>query len=235
MRSGSVVQGLAVTMVAVLIFSTTVWAAEPEFAGSLRTSGVVLTNYVQLPDGGTVRSGDRITTKPGGLAVISSAAHGRLEVRPNSEARLAPDHVALHHGAVAATNIPITIGDYTIQPQDSARAWYAVASRDGRLIVAAHRGALLIASGGGPPMTLTEGSFALHESEQDTSGQSNEKDKGKKKKGGAAAGAAASGWTIGGLSHAASVALIVGVGAGVAATAAGVAVALSDDAPRPQC
>jgi len=237
-------RSLSVVMVVMLIFSSTLWAAGPVFSGSLRTSGVVLANSVHLPDGGTVRSGDTILARPGGWAVISSPSHGRVEVRPNSEARLAGDQIALARGAVAASRVAVQVNGYTVRPQEPASAhknWYAVAHRNGRLVVAAHRGNVLIASHAGPPVLVPEGSFAQQttsspdqQQQPPSPEQQQEQESGKKKKGAGAAGAAAAGgWTIGALSHGASVALVVGIGAGVAVAAAGLAVALSDEAPSP--
>ncbi len=234
MRTGSLTQCLAVTMAAVLLYSTTLWAAGPELTGSLRTSGVVLTNSIQLPDGGTVRSGDRLSTRSPGLAVIASSSYGRVEVRSGSEARLVGDRVRLEQGAVASARAAIEVDQFTVEPKGSAPGWFAVAKRNGRTVVAAHRGGVLIAAAGEPPVLVPEGSYAVLERENQPSDNDQEKDKEKgkgKKKKGAAAGAAAGGWTIGGLSHAASVALVVGIGAGVAVAAAGLAVALSEEAP----
>ncbi len=232
---------LSITMVVMLVFSTTVWAAGPVFAGNARTSGVVLTNSIQLPDGGTIHGGDSITTGKG-LAVITSASHGRVEVRADSLARFTAGSVELERGVVASSRLTVETAGYTIVPQGTARngedAWFAVANRQGRLMVAAHRGTVLIAAAGAPPVVLPEGSYAEQDStsaQQDAQppAQAEEKDKGRKKKG-AAAGAASGGWTIGSLSHAASVALVVGVGAGVAAASVGAAVALSDEGPSPK-
>ena len=228
MQTGSLKQLLALTMAVLLTFSTTVWAAGPEFSGHIRATGVVLANAVPLPDGGTVRAGDRIATRPASLAVISSKTHGRLEVRSDSQARLGAHRIELDRGAVAATSLPIAVDGFTIQPQNPARAWYAVAKRDGRLLVAAHRGSLIISAAGAPAVTVAEGAFA-----ERTEPPADEKDKKDKKKG-AAGAATTGGWTIGGLSHAASVALVIGIGAGVAAAAAGAAITLSGDKPSPE-
>ena len=226
---------LSVMMTVMLIFSSTVWAAGPAFTGNLRSSGVVLTNAVPAPDGGTVRSGDTVTTRPGALAVVTSATHGRVELRPDSEARFANDRLELTRGAVAATRLPVAVDGFTIQPQDPATGWFAVAKRDGRLVVAAHRGNVLIAAAGAPPVVVNEGAVAQQQEQQQQEPQpaQDELEKDKKKKRRRAAGAATGGWTIGSLGHAASVALVVGVGAGVAAASVGAAVALSDESPSP--
>lgn len=239
MKRWSVGQSMSVVLAVVLVYATTVWAAPGGFTGSLRTSGVVLANASPIPDGGTVSSGDTIRTQAASLAVISAPGHGKVEIRASTEAKLLNDRVELGRGAVAASSLPIAVDGYSIEPQGVGQSWFAVAKREGRVLVAAHRGSVRITAPGLAPVVVSEGNFA----QQTTGGPADpeprsEKDKekakkDKKKKRGAAAGAAAGGWTIGGLSHAASIALVVGVGAGVAAGAAGIAVAVSDDAPSP--
>lgn len=223
---------LAIVMAVMLAFSSTVWTASPAFVGNLRSTGVVLTNSVPMPDGGTVRAGDFISTQRAALAIMTSSGFGRLEVRSDSEAQLSSDRLILARGAVASDRLPVEVGSYTIRPQNGNSAWFAVASRDGRLIVAAHRGSVLIASAAAPPVVVGEGSVAQQDqaSQQDQR-QPAEQEKGKKKK--RAAAAASGGWVIGSLSHAASIALVVGVGAAVAGTAAGLAVSLNDEGPSP--
>ncbi|MBI3695315.1 MAG: hypothetical protein HY238_10835 [Acidobacteria bacterium] len=206
---------LAVLTSILVLFSSTLWAADSAFVGTLRPSGVVLANAMTLPDGGTVRSGDSITTQPAALAVISSPSWGRLEVRFDSEARLASDRVLLARGAVVSSRLPVEVAGFTVRPENPAHAWFAVAQRNGRLVVAAHRGNLLIASTGALPVLVPEGSVASQGQEQD---QPPEPEKGKKKR---AAAAASGGWTIGSLSHAASIALLIAVGAAAAAAVAG--------------
>ena len=223
---------LAVMMSALLVLSSTMWAAGPVLIGRVQTIGLVLTNSIPMPDGGTVRSGDSISTRQNALALITSPTYGRLEVRSDSEARLAADRAKLERGAVASDRLPIEVNGYTVRPQNGNPAWFAVANRGGRLVVAAHRGSVIIASAGEPPVVVQEGSVAQQEQDQQKNqNQPPEQEKGKRKR--SAAAAAGGGWTIGSLSHAASVALLVGVGAAVAATAAGFAISLNDEAPSP--
>ena len=248
-------------MSAVLAFSYTIWSAGPVLVGNLHSSGIVMTNSVPMPDGGTVRTGDRIVTTKGSLAFVTSLSLGRLEVRSDSVARLGADRIQLERGAVASDRLPIEAAGYTIRPQTTRPAsrpvWFAVAKRDGRLVVAAHRGNILIASATAPPVLVAEGSVAEQEPqpqqqpeqppaqpqdqqqtpeqtpEQPQEQASDQQQKGGKKKKGAAA-AATGGWAIGTLSHAASVALVVGAGAAVAGTAAGVASTRSESStPSP--
>jgi hypothetical protein len=236
----------AAVMAVIFSLSSVAWAAGPEFTGSLRSTGVVLANAIVMPDGGTVRSGDTISTRPGALAVITAPSHGRLEIRPASEARLAGDRIRLEHGAVASSQMAVEVAGYIIRPESAAPAWFAVAKQDGRLLVAAHRGNVIIASAGRPPVVVEQGSLAQKQQEKDqrnppeqtpaAKGSEQEqpapeqntqpKKSPRRRKG--AAGAAVGGWTIGGLSHGASIAVVAGVTAAVAGTVAGVAVAASD-------
>ncbi len=218
-------------ILALLAFSTVLWPAGPGLTGNLRTRGAVVANSVPQPDGATVRSGDTIATGSNSLAIITSATHGRIEVRADSEARLGPDGIELARGAVASSLLPITADRFTVRPQGSDRAWYAVARRDGRLLVAAHRGSVLIAAAGVPPILVPEGNYATEDDEPAAAPPDRNKKK-KRRTRGAAGAASAGGWTIGALGHAASVALVVGLSAGVAATTAGVAL-LNDSSPSP--
>jgi len=225
---------LAVT----LTFSTTVWTAEPVIIGNLRVFGVVLINSTPTSDGATPRSGDTITTGAG-RGIILSPVLGRIEVRSDTEVRLEAGRVELARGAVAASRLPVAVRGFTIQPQNGTGAWYAVARRDGRVVVAAHRGKVLITSLGVPPVVVAEGCYADREDSQPTSPDTNPPTESKQKKGmkrparSSARAATAGGWAVGGLSHAASVALVVGVGAGVAAVTAGAAVTLNESGPSP--
>jgi hypothetical protein len=217
-------------ILALLTFSTVLWTAGPGLVGNLRIRGVVVANAVPLPDGATVRSGDTIATGSNSLAIITSVTHGRIEVRADSEARLGTDGIELARGAVASSLLPVTADRFTVRPQGSDRAWYAVARRDGRLLIAAHRGNVLIAAAGAPPVLVPEGSYATEDDEPQAAPNQSKK---KKRRTRAAAGAASTGgWTIGALNHAASVALVVGLSAGVVATTAGVAL-LNDSSPSP--
>lgn len=214
-----------------LAFAIVLWPAGPGLTGNLRTRGVVVANSIPQPDGATVGSGDTIATGSNSLAIITSATHGRIEVRADSEARLGAGDIELVRGAVASSRLPVAVNQVTVRPQASDRAWYAVARRDGRLLVAAHRGSVLIAAAGVPPILVPEGSYATEDDEPAAAPPDRAKQK-KRRTRGAAGAASARGWTIGALSHAASVALVVGLSAGVAATTAGVAL-LNDSSPSP--
>lgn len=235
----------ALLMSAFLAHSSTIWSAGPILVGNLHANGIVMTNSVPMPDGGTVRTGDRISTTKGSLALVISPSLGRLEVRSDSAARLGADRVRLERGAVASDRLPIETAGYTVRPQSAKPAWFAVAKQNGRLVVAAHRGNVLIASAGRPSVVVAEGSVAEQEQPPQSQQQPEQQqaqpqeqqpqqapeqaqeqppapqEKGKKTKG--AASAATGGWVIGSLSHAASVAVVAGAAAAVASTAAGVA------------
>ncbi|HYM12594.1 MAG TPA: hypothetical protein VEU62_17790 [Bryobacterales bacterium] len=252
-----------------LAFSSTVWGAGPVLVGDLRAMGVVLANLVPMPDGGTVRSGDAVTTAPGAIALITAPSHGRLEVRSDSVARLIGDHVRLERGSLATDRMAVELGRYTVQPAGPGEAWFAVASRNGTLVVAAYHGSVLIASAGAAPLQVNDGSVAVQEQEKEQTpaaadaepdnsidqdqATDNEaaantgKKKQKRKSGARAAGGSAKksgkgstraagqapggGWTIGSLSHAASVMALVGAGAAVAGVTG--AFALSGQGPSP--
>jgi hypothetical protein len=216
--------------VAAPILSALLVAAGPAPPAALRVRGAVVVNSVPQADGATLRPGDTVTTGPRSLAIATSRAFGRVELRAESEARIDAGGILLGRGAVAADRLPITTGRYSIRPQPGPDAWYAVARRNGRLLVAAHRGAVVIEAAGQDPVTVPQGSYA--EKQEDPNPPPPAQTKAKKRRRRGAAGAATSGgWTIGGLSHAASVALVVGVGAGVAAVTAGAI--LHDPPPSP--
>jgi hypothetical protein len=230
---------LSITLVSALAFPPALFTAGPAFLGSLRSNGIVLMNSIPVPDGATVRSGDRITAGEGALAIIASPAFGRIEVRSGSEAELAAGRIYLERGAVASSRLPVEVPGHRLHPQDPERSWYAVAHRNGKLVVAAHRGNVWIASAGAQPLLLAQGAVAEQQSGpgQDSPPavrkQSRNAPKRRRRAGAIAGASAGGGWTIGGLSHPASVALVIGVGAGVAAASVGVAVALNDDTPSP--
>ncbi len=234
----------AATASLILLLPSISSGAAANVVGVLRATGVVITNSIPMPDGGTICVGDFIRTAPGAFAVIASPS-GRVEIRENSEAQLSGGGVKLLRGAAASALVPIDVGGYTVRLRNAAGGWFAVSNRNGRIIVAAHRGDLLIASAHGPQVVVPEGSVAEQEQDHRQDSQQppeehdpvlgpNERSAARRKthrKGAAAAGGAGGGWTIGSLSHAASVAALAGVGA--AGAIAGAAVALSESGPSP--
>ena len=226
-----------------LAFSSSLAAAGPLGYGRMSTVGTVWTNSVALPSGTTVHRGDRIATGRNAVAVISSPATGRVEVRPNSDVTLADRYVALHEGVVASEKVAVTLADYKVKPKDSqGNPWFAVASRQGQVLIAAYRGDVLIARAGLAPVLVPAGSYAVPAPGPEP--RKSEKARGKEKRpegSGGNRGAVAAGgwppktndgWTIGSLSHGASVALIAGIGAG-AAVGVVAAFALGDPSPSP--
>ena len=227
------------------VWSSAAGAAGPGWVGNLRSTGIVLANAVPMPDGATVRSGDRIACGPDSVAFITSPGQGRVELRSDSAALLARDHVQLERGIVASSRLPITVSGYTIRPVDPDQAWYTVASRQGHLFVAAHQGNVLISAAGAAPVLLAQGNQAERPAadpppandpwpDQEASAPQPAPPRRRHRRAGAVAvsGASTGGWTIAGLGHAASLALLIGAGGAVAV---GAAVALSDQAPsRPR-
>ena len=224
------------TLLTMFILSLTAatWAGEPSATANLITSGTVWTNDVALPSGSTVRSGDRIKIDSTGTALISSAATGRLEVRGDSEVTFATEQITLHEGVVATGSLPVQLGRFQIQVKDpSPQALIVVANRDGKQLIAAHRGAALVTQTGLAPVLVPAGSYAMPGRRPDKAATKDDDDD---DRGGAVpAGrgkAAEEGWTIGSMSHQGSVALVVGIGAAaVGGTVAGIALSGESTSP----
>jgi hypothetical protein len=134
------------------------------------TAGTVRTNSSLLPSGTTIYGGDVIATGEDGLAIVTSRGCGRLEVRPSSRVEFGANQVTLREGAVAADKSTVGLGEYTIQSRtpESADNWFAVASRSGRKVVAAHRGDVLIARAGMAPLLVPAGSYAVADDAEQT-------------------------------------------------------------------
>ena len=175
-----------------------------------------------------VLAGDLISTDGGSSALVSSPAMGRVEVRKNSKVTVAEDHVSLRKGAVGSEKLPVRWRDYTVSAKDhGARNWFVVADRKGQVLVAAHRGDVLISRLGAAPLLVPAGSYAMPAPAPKKTDDDDDDDR----KGGAAATAGSTaGWTIGSLSHAGSVALAVGIGA--AATTGAVVGLTAGDGPK---
>ena len=233
------------TIVLALSFTAAIQAASP--GGMLSTAGNVWTNAVLLPSGTTVYSGDRIQTDRGASAILWSRTMGRVEIRSDSDVTLAEDHLRLHRGTVAGSAVSVLLEEYSVEPvpSEAADSWFAVANRDGKQLIAAHRGQVRIVQPGIPPILVPAGSYAVpagepdaeEEDEEDSSKAGGKTKKSPRARGAAAAGgvggkAAGGGFTIGSLSHAASVAIIAGASAAaVGGTVA--AVTLNDPSPSP--
>ena len=229
-------------------------SAAERTAAILTSSGPVWTNATALPSGGAVYPGDRIRTGENGLAAITSS-DSRVEIRPESEITWQDDGIVLETGSVASNGNAVRFGENTAKPAAPGEAWFVVAEIGGRSQVAAHRGGVTIGGPGLSPLLIPAGSYAVaaggerEEGSADGDSEGNAADAKKPKKNrkknkqrraagrgaaaaGGVAGKAAGGWTIGTLSHAASVALAAGVGA--AATGAAIAaVTLDEPSPSP--
>ena len=129
----------------------------------LSTAGNVWTNAVLLPSGTTVYSGDRIQTDRGASAILWSRTMGRVEIRSDSDVTLAEDHLRLHRGTVAGSAISVLLEEYSVEPvpSEAADSWFAVADRDGKQLIAAHRGQVRIVQPGMPPILVPAGSYAV--------------------------------------------------------------------------
>ena len=179
-----------------------------------------------------VLAADQISTDGEGSALISSPAMGRIEIWKNSKVTVAEDHVSLREGTVGSERLPVRWGNYTVSAKDhAARNWFVVADREGQVLVAAHRGDVLISRSGAAPLLVPAGSYAMP---APAPKKTDDDDDGDRKRGAAATAgsAAAAGWTIGTLSHAASIAIAVGVGAAV--TTGAVVGLTGDDGPEPR-
>lgn len=211
------------------IAATMVVAQAASPLGSIQASGEVAVSGTRLSIAGVpswpVVVGDRVSTQAGGVATVSSPIIGRLEIRQSSSVRLADGHVELEEGAVGSQGSTVRFGEVTVEARDrdASSNWFVVANRPGQQLIAAHRGDVWIRTAGVAPLLLPAGSYAVPASPPDSGKAKGDEAKDKKdrrKKAGAATAGAAAGWTIGTLSHAASIAVLAGAGAAVATGAA---------------
>ncbi len=221
------------------IAATMVIAQAAAPLGSIRASGEVEVSGTRLMTAGVPSwpavVGDVVTTEAGGVATVSSPSMGRVEIRQNTRVRLEGGHVELEQGAVGSNRSAVRLGAVRVEARDrdASSNWFVVANREGRRLIAAHRGDVWIRGAGVAPLLLPAGSYAVPAAPQGSESTQDSEKKDRRKKGGAATAGAAAGWTIGSLSHAASIAIVAGVGAGAGA-AAGAAVGFtgsSDPAP----
>ena len=219
------------------IAATMVVAQAASPLGSIQASGEVAVSGTRLSTAGVpswpIVVGDRVVTEAGGIATVSSPLMGRVEIRQSSSVRLADGHVELERGAVGSQGSAVRFGEVTVEARDrdASSNWFVVANQAGQQLIAAHRGDVWIRSKGVAPLLLPAGSYAVPASPPDSGkgqGDAAKDKKDRRKKGGAATAGAAAGWTIGSLSHAASIAVIAGVGA-AAATGAAVGFTGSDE------
>jgi hypothetical protein len=219
--------------------------------GGVIASGGVWTNEAALPSGSNVYAGDEIRTAPDAFAVLESPATGRVELRGDTRARVGEEAIALERGVVASAKLAVEIGDLEIVARDSrADNWFVVENREGRRLVAAYRGDVVIRGGSAGSLIVPAGSYAMAAQASGTRESTSQRGevevpKSPRDKGrldvdsdsgadsGAASAGAKKGWSIGSLSHGASVAVVTGV---TAAALGGAAVggAFSDDSASPQ-
>ncbi|MCB1019695.1 MAG: hypothetical protein KDC27_07185 [Acidobacteria bacterium] len=215
--------------------------------GGVTTSGAVWTNQTALPSGSSVYAGDQIRTAPDAFAVLDSPATGRVELRGDTEAKVNDNAVALERGVVASAKMAVATDGLEISAADpQADNWFVVENQNGRRLIAAYRGDVVVRGRSSGSFIVPAGQYAMAAAaappaprkspDQATEADQADKkdDKNKKRAGGAAAGAATkSGWALGSLGHAASVAVVTGATAAAlgGAVAAG---AFRDDSTSPQ-
>lgn len=232
---------LSIVMAGALIASPL--SAAPALGG-LTTAGSVWSNQVALPSGSTVYAGDLIETGKDALAVLSSPTVGRIEIRGESKAALADGAVVLNQGVVAANKSAVRLNEFEITAQDpNADNWFVVSEQGGERMVAAYRGDVTVRSGS-TSFVVPQGSFALAaaapplpqagntaEKEDDDDDDDKAAARIPRSTGRAAGAASKSGWSIGNLGHAGSIALVT---AGTAAAITGAATVLTNDPASPQ-
>ena len=208
--------------------------------GGVIVSGAVWINQTALPSGSNAYAGDEIRTAPEAFAVLESPAMGRVELRGDTHAKVGEDAIALERGVVASAKLAVEIDDLEIVARDSrADNWFVVENREGRRLVAAYRGDVVIRGGSAGSLVVPAGSYALAAAApapRQAAGQSADEKASTQKppeSGGAANAGANTGWSIGKLSHGASVAVVTGVTAAALGGAAA-AGAFSDDSASPQ-
>lgn len=222
-----------------LVLLATPLAAEKRLR-PMTAVGTVWINHVALPSGASVASGDRVHTAHDSVALFDSDAAGRLEVRPSSVVYFHDDNVDVIEGAVGSAGQAVTVAGNTIESTNAGDAWFVVAEQNGELWVAAYQGEVRIKSASDETVTVPAGSFAttstlaamreVAESEapqkEDAQAEQPSTDEPKRRRRpaadprrkrnrkGAAGAASKGGWTIGGLSNTASIAVVTAVGAG---------------------
>ena len=185
--------------------------------GGVTVSGDVWTNQAALPSGSSVYAGDEIRTAPDAFAIVESPATGRVELRGGTQAKVQDGAVALDRGVVASEKLAVQVDDFEIAARDpQADNWFVVENKDGRRLIAAYRGDVVIRGGSAGSLVVPAGSYAMAAAAAPAPRKSAEKDddekkgKNQKRAGGAAGAGASTGWALGSLSHAASVAVVTG-------------------------
>ncbi|MEX2301486.1 MAG: hypothetical protein WD733_11150 [Bryobacterales bacterium] len=222
------------------------WAASPvglmTVSGPVRISGSDF--QPKAVSSWPVLDGDEIVTEPESRAVLVSPKAGRLEIRQDSRVTASEDTVELHTGEVGAERFVVRTGSYTAHPRPDAsgRSWFVVSSRNGLPVFAAHRGDLLVNQGEPNPMLVRAGTYAVPAAPAlpggappapppagSTAAAAPQYPPGPQQSATlpgtpSASAGASTGWTVGSLGHASSVALVSGLtAAATAGTITGVA------------
>ena len=201
---------LAALMASLLPVSTVPLWARPPAVRHVSTAGTVWINAAALPSGSSLYDGDTLATADNGFAMITGAGRGRVEVRQDSLISVGPREITLKGGVVGSDGLAVRLGAELVRPagESSERPWFVVADRGGKRLVAAYRGDVAIARDGAAPVLVPRGSFAVPAGPP-PDGQ----DPGHLPASGSPPSGPDSGWTIFSLNSAASVALIVSLGA----------------------
>jgi hypothetical protein len=154
---------LAVLMAGLLPVSTAPLGAGPPAVRHATTAGTVWINAAALPSGSSLYNGDTLATADNGLATITGAGQGRLEVRPDSLVSFSQQEVALKGGVVGSEGLAVRLGADLIRPagKSGPQPWFVVADRGGQRLIAAYEGDVLIARDGAEPVLIPQGSFAI--------------------------------------------------------------------------
>jgi hypothetical protein len=192
------------------------------------TAGTVWINAAALPSGSSLYDGDTLATATDGFAMITGGGPGRVEVRQDSLVSIGRQEITLRDGVVGSDGAAVRLGEAVIRPAivSETRPWFVVAHRDGKQLVAAYEGDVLIALDRGKPVLVPRGSFAVP-----TSNPSDSKGT-RDASGSSIPNGADSGWMIFSLSSAAGVAIIVALGA-TAAVATIVGYTLGENSVSP--
>jgi hypothetical protein len=213
-------------------------AASP--LGGVVVSGAVWTNQAALPSGSNVYAGDEIRTAPEAFAILESPATGRLELRGDTLATVGEDAIRLERGVVASEKLAVQLDGFEVAASNPhADNWFVVENNGGRRLIAAYRGDVVVRGGSAGRLVVPAGSYAMAAAAPAPREAASDKDKDeedskdKRRAGGAAGAGANTGWSVGSLSHGASIAVVTGATAAVlgGAVAAG---AFREDSASPQ-
>ncbi len=154
---------LALLMALLLPVSAVPLPAHPAAVRYLSTTGTVWINAAALPSGSSIYNGDTVATAENGFALIHSPEQGRVEVRPDTLVSVAEQEISLKGGVVASDGLAVRLGSDLMRPKPGTEShpWMVVADRDGRKLVAAYRGSVVIDRAGDDPFVIPEGYYAV--------------------------------------------------------------------------